>query len=208
ARENAAQLFSYAAGGFRDFTRIASSHPEMWRDICIANRDRLLEEIDRYSKNLGSMRKIVGAADSAALEKLFAEARAARHRRLDAALVMTGGEYRLAGAPRMHERPSGDLVNALRGIGADVEYLGADGYPPLALHPAAIKLNEPVTVKGDVSSQFLTALLMALPLLDSKSRVEVRGELISRPYVEITLNVMRRFGVEVARREWHSFEVP
>jgi len=129
-------------------------------------------------------------------------------RPLTAALVMTGGEYRLAGAPRMHERPIGDLVNALRGIGADVEYLGADGYPPLALHPAAIKLNEPVTVKGDVSSQFLTALLMALPLLDSKSRVEVRGELISRPYVEITLNVMRRFGVEVARREWHSFEVP
>src|SRR6266513_1127694 len=81
---------------------------------------------------------------------------------------------------------------------------GADGYPPLALHPAAIKLNEPVTVKGDVSSQFLTALLMALPLLDSKSRVEVQGELISRPYVEITLNVMRRFGVEVARREWRS----
>ena len=129
-------------------------------------------------------------------------------RPLTAALVMTGGEYRLAGGPRMHERPIGDLVNALRGIGADVEYLGADGYPPLALHPAAIKLNEPVTVKGDVSSQFLTALLMALPLLDSKSRVEVRGELISRPYVEITLNVMRRFGVEVARREWHSFEVP
>src|SRR5437773_5811836 len=121
---------------------------------------------------------------------------------------MSGGEYRLGGAPRMHERPIGDLVNALRGIGADVEYLGADGYPPLALHPAAIKLNEPVTVKGDVSSQFLTALLMALPLLDSKSRVEVQGELVSKPYVEITLNVMRRFGVEVARQEWRAFQVP
>jgi 3-phosphoshikimate 1-carboxyvinyltransferase len=129
-------------------------------------------------------------------------------RPLTAALVMSSGEYRLSGAPRMHERPIGDLVNALRAIGADVEYLGADGYPPLALHPATIKLNEPVTVKGDVSSQFLTALLMALPLLDSKSRVEVRGELISRPYVEMTLNVMRRFGVEVTRKEWHSFEVP
>jgi len=83
ARENAAQLFSYAAGGFRDFTRIASSHPEMWRDICIANRDRLLEEIDRYSRNLGSIRNIVEAADSAALEKLFTEARDARQRWLD-----------------------------------------------------------------------------------------------------------------------------
>ena len=83
ARENAAQLFSYAAGGFRDFTRIASSHPEMWRDICIANRDRLLEELDRYSKNLGSIRKIIAAADSSALEKLFSDARAARQRWLD-----------------------------------------------------------------------------------------------------------------------------
>ncbi len=83
ARANAAQLVSYAAGGFRDFTRIASSHPEMWRDICIANRDRLLEEIDRYSKNLGSIRKIIEAADSAALEKLFSDARAARQRWLD-----------------------------------------------------------------------------------------------------------------------------
>ncbi len=83
ARANAARLFSYAAGGFRDFTRIASSHPEMWRDICVANRDRLLEEIDRYSKNLGSMRKIIEAADSAALEKLFSDARAARRRWLD-----------------------------------------------------------------------------------------------------------------------------
>jgi len=83
ARANAARLFSYAAGGFRDFTRIASSHPEMWRDICIANRDRLLEEIDRYSKNLGSMREIIEAADSAALEKLFSDARAARRRWLD-----------------------------------------------------------------------------------------------------------------------------
>jgi prephenate dehydrogenase len=83
ARENAAQLFSYAAGGFRDFTRIASSHPEMWRDICIANRDRLLEEIDRYSKHLGSIGKIIAAADSSALEKLFSDARAARQRWLD-----------------------------------------------------------------------------------------------------------------------------
>src|SRR5205823_2560709 len=124
----------------------------------------------------------------------------------------TAGKVRLPGSKSISNRvlllaalASGDTeVSGL----VDAESLGADGYPPLALHPAAIKLNEPVTVKGDVSSQFLTALLMALPLLDSKSRVEVQGELISRPYVEITLNVMRRFGVEVARREWHSFEVP
>jgi prephenate dehydrogenase len=83
ARENAAQLFSYAAGGFRDFTRIASSHPEMWRDICIANRDRLLVELGRYTKKVDALRRILESGDPAALEKLFAEARAARQRWLD-----------------------------------------------------------------------------------------------------------------------------
>ena len=77
-RGNAEQLFSYAAGGFRDFTRIASSHPEMWRDICIANRDRLLEELTRYSAQLGFVEKLLQAGDGDGLEKLFAEARAAR----------------------------------------------------------------------------------------------------------------------------------
>jgi prephenate dehydrogenase len=77
-REHAAQLFSYAAGGFRDFTRIASSQPEMWRDICVANRDRLLIELEKYTRKLGAMQKLLEAADGAALEKLFAEARAAR----------------------------------------------------------------------------------------------------------------------------------
>jgi prephenate dehydrogenase len=77
-RPNAEQLFSYAAGGFRDFTRIASSHPEMWRDICVANRDRLLDEIERYAAKLAHLQKLIGAADGAALEKLFAEARDAR----------------------------------------------------------------------------------------------------------------------------------
>src|SRR5690242_357468 len=78
ARPNAEQLFGYAAGGFRDFTRIASSHPEMWRDICVANRDRLLAELERYQAKLGQLRLLVQAGDGAALERLFAEAREAR----------------------------------------------------------------------------------------------------------------------------------
>lgn len=77
-RANAEQLFSYAAGGFRDFTRIASSHPEMWRDICVANRDRLLSELDRYGAKLAQVRSLLEAGDGAALERLFAEAREAR----------------------------------------------------------------------------------------------------------------------------------
>jgi prephenate dehydrogenase len=79
-RDNGAQLFGYAAGGFRDFTRIASSHPEMWRDICLANRDRLLVELDRYAGKLQAVRTLLEAADGAGLEKLFAEAREARNR--------------------------------------------------------------------------------------------------------------------------------
>ena len=77
-RNNSAQLFSFAAGGFRDFTRIASSHPEMWRDICLANRDRLLQELKLYANELGSIRKLIDNGDGAGLEKLFAAARDAR----------------------------------------------------------------------------------------------------------------------------------
>jgi 3-phosphoshikimate 1-carboxyvinyltransferase len=128
-------------------------------------------------------------------------------RPLTAALAFSGGEYRLCGVPRMHERPIGDLVDALRGIGARVEYLAKQGFPPLAVRPGKLK-TETVKVRGDVSSQFVTALLMALPLSGRHSRIEVQGELISKPYVEITLNVMRRFGVEVKRSGWRYFEVP
>jgi prephenate dehydrogenase len=83
ARENAAQLFAYAAGGFRDFTRIASSHPEMWRDICIANRDRLLQELDQYRGELDSICGLLQAGDAAGLEKVFADARESRNRWLN-----------------------------------------------------------------------------------------------------------------------------
>ncbi len=79
-RANSGQLFGYAAGGFRDFTRIASSHPEMWRDICTANRVALLAELDRYVDRLGTLRVPLAAGDSVALEKVFAEARSARNR--------------------------------------------------------------------------------------------------------------------------------
>jgi 3-phosphoshikimate 1-carboxyvinyltransferase len=128
-------------------------------------------------------------------------------RPLTAALAFSSGEYRLSGVARMHERPIGDLVDALRGIGARVDYAGREGYPPLAIHPGNIS-SSTLRVRGDVSSQFLTALLMALPLSGKPARIEVQGELISKPYVEITLNVMKRFGVEVKRTGWRYFDVP
>ena len=126
-------------------------------------------------------------------------------RPLTAALALCGGHYRLSGVPRMHERPIGDLVDALRQVGAVIAYLQNEGFPPLEISPAAVVENNVVRVRGDVSSQFLTGLLMALPLTGRPLTIEVIGELISKPYVEITLNLMERFGVQVARDGWCSF---
>jgi 3-phosphoshikimate 1-carboxyvinyltransferase len=108
----------------------------------------------------------------------------------------------------MHERPIRDLVDALGQIGAKIEYCGAEGYPPLRIAEGGIFLPEAVRVRGDVSSQFLTALLIALPLLGHRARIEVVGELISKPYVEITLNMLERFGVRVQREGWSAFTLP
>jgi 3-phosphoshikimate 1-carboxyvinyltransferase len=128
-------------------------------------------------------------------------------RPLTAALALAGGDYRLTGVARMHERPIGDLVDALRALGANVVYLGNDGFPPLQIAPPAASPAARVSVRGDVSSQFLTALLMAAPLLNRDVTIEVAGELISKPYIEITLAMMARFGVSVQRDGWRSFRI-
>jgi 3-phosphoshikimate 1-carboxyvinyltransferase len=132
-------------------------------------------------------------------------------RPLTAALAVNGGNYRIHGVPRMHERPIGDLVDGLRQIGAKVDYEENEGYPPLRIRPAQISADAPIRVRGDVSSQFLTSLLMTLPLLRTESgvsTVQVDGELISKPYIEITIKLMARFGIEVERNGWHQFVVP
>ncbi|MDO9026142.1 3-phosphoshikimate 1-carboxyvinyltransferase [Zwartia sp.] len=132
-------------------------------------------------------------------------------RPLTAALAMMGGHYTLSGVPRMHERPIGDLVDGLREMGARLNYLDNPGYPPLEILTPEL-LSDRVRVQGSVSSQFLTAVLMAGPLAVARSgrplTVEVVGELISKPYIEITLNLMARFGVNVERRGWQEFVVP
>lgn len=132
-------------------------------------------------------------------------------RPLTAALSLMGGQYRLAGVARMHERPIGDLVDALRQWGADIEYLAQDGYPPLHIGAGSIDASLPISVAGAVSSQFLTALLLAAPVLAQKSAkpvvIDVVGELISKPYIEITLNLMARYGVHVQRDGWQRFTI-
>ncbi|MCE9633112.1 MAG: 3-phosphoshikimate 1-carboxyvinyltransferase [Methylophilales bacterium] len=128
-------------------------------------------------------------------------------RPLTAALALSGGHYTLSGVPRMHERPIGDLVDALRQIGANIEYLGNEGFPPLKISPAKIDVSKPIKIRGDVSSQFLTALLIALPLTGKVATIEVVSELISKPYIDITLNLMAKFGVQVQRDGWQNFAI-
>lgn len=129
-------------------------------------------------------------------------------RPLTAALAVLGGDYTLHGVSRMHERPIGDLVDALNSIGARIGYTGEPGFPPLHIQRGLLR-SERIKVRGNVSSQFLTSLLMAAPLMAREHDVviDVVGELISKPYIEITLNLMRRFGVEVVRDGWQSFTV-
>ena len=146
--------------------------------------------------------------------KLFLGNAGTAMRPLTAALTLLGGEFELSGVPRMHERPIGDLVDALRQLGCQIDYLGNEGYPPLRIaHGAgmpALRLAEPIRVRGDVSSQFLTALLMALPLVAREQDVviEVVGELISKPYIHITLELLARFGIAVQRSDWQRFTIP
>jgi len=130
-------------------------------------------------------------------------------RSLTAALAFADGRYRIDGVARMRERPIGDLVAALNDLGARIEYEGTAGYPPLRIEPARGLLRDEVAIRGDVSSQFLTGLLMAAPLVAPPQglRVQVAGELISQPYVAMTVAMMKRFGVEVAR-SGDTFVVP
>ena len=196
-------LAALAEGETRIFDLLASDDTE-----------RMLEALEalgvecRFESEGVCRVKGVGGAFAVKQAELFLGNAGTAFRPLTAALALSGGKYRLSGVPRMHERPIGDLVEGLRQLGADVECLADEGFPPLAIHPGKIQAGGVVQVRGDVSSQFLTALLMALPLSGGGAVVEVVGELISKPYIEITLALMERFGVSVKREGWQRFEVP
>jgi 3-phosphoshikimate 1-carboxyvinyltransferase len=176
--------------------------------LMLAALERLGVELNR---DLGARRVVVrgcGGRFPVLQADLFLGNAGTAFRPLTAVLAVLGGDYRLTGVARMHERPIRDLVDALRQIGVEIEYLAAQGYPPLKIGPGNIYLPNAVRVRGDVSSQFLTALLIALPLLGHRVRIEVVGELISKPYVEMTLKMLERFGVKVEREGWSAFVVP
>ncbi len=195
-------LAALASGETRLHDLLASDDTRVMQDA--------LRTLGIAVKQEADMTVVIGAGGAFPVKaaELFLGNAGTAFRPLTAALALCRGEYRLSGVARMHERPIGDLVDALRGLGAAIDYLGVAGYPPLHIKPATINAGGKVSVRGDVSSQFLTALLMALPLTGRQTTIAVEGELISKPYVEITLDTMRRFGVEVVRDGWAAFTIP
>jgi len=153
---------------------------------------------------------IAGQIDSSISLDLFLGNAGTAMRPLTAALAIMGASATMRGVTRMHERPIGDLVDALRQLGCVIDYTANEGFPPLQLKGCpSPKLDGPIRVRGDVSSQFLTALLMALPLVAKQNiTIEVQGELISKPYIEITLNLLAQFGIVVKRDQWSRFVIP
>ena len=128
-------------------------------------------------------------------------------RPLAAALCLGSGEFILTGEPRMKERPIGHLVDALRTAGAQVAYLENESYPPLSISGTGLQGGD-VAIDGSISSQFLTAFLMAAPFAKTDTRIRIRGELVSKPYIDITLHIMATFGARVENRNYQEFIVP
>lgn len=149
---------------------------------------------------------LAGALNTEQAQTLFLGNAGTAMRPLCAALTLGQGEFTLTGEPRMEERPIGDLVDALRQLGAQITYLKNDGFPPLTINATGLNGGD-VEIAGDLSSQFLTALLMVAPLAKSRVMIKIKGELVSKPYIDITLALMAQFGVNVINNDYQSFEI-
>ena len=147
-----------------------------------------------------------GAIECDAPQELYLGNAGTAMRPLCAALCLGRGSYILTGEPRMKERPIGDLVNALRQAGANIEYKGSEGYPPLSIEANGLNGGE-VSIDGAISSQFLTALLMSAPMAKESMTITIIGELVSKPYIDITIDIMRDFGVEVENDNYKRFYI-
>jgi len=174
---------------------------------------RMLESLStlgvKYQLSDNNTRCIVQGLDSSfntSNTELFLGNAGTAMRPITAALCVGGGDYELKGDPRMYERPIGDLVDALRQLGADISYLKDENYPPLKIVGTGLKGGE-VSIKGSISSQFLTALLMAAPFAQEDLSIVVDGELVSKPYIDITLDVMRSFGIEVTNDNYQRLSI-
>ncbi|MFN3629249.1 MAG: 3-phosphoshikimate 1-carboxyvinyltransferase [Casimicrobiaceae bacterium] len=208
---NRALLLAALAGGKTQLTRLLDSDDtQVMRDALA----RLGVEL-RGTPEAGLVVRGADQGFPVTTADLFVGNAGTAARSLVATLALTarpGARYTIDGVPRMRERPIGDLVDALSAIGARIGYLGNPGFPPLVIEGGAIDLSRPIPIRGEVSSQFLTGLLLALPPVTAEAgheaQVVVAGELISKPYVEITLAMMRAFGVMVEREGWQRFTVP
>ncbi|NLS11309.1 3-phosphoshikimate 1-carboxyvinyltransferase [Vibrio sp. SM6] len=147
-----------------------------------------------------------GAFETKNVTELFLGNAGTAMRPLAAALCLGTGEYVLTGEPRMKERPIGHLVDALKQAGAKIDYLEAEGYPPLRILGTGLN-GGTVTIDGSISSQFLTAFLMAAPLAKQDVVIQIEGDLVSKPYIDITLHIMAQFGVEVENQNYQKFVV-
>lgn len=147
-----------------------------------------------------------GALKNAELQELFLGNAGTAMRPLCAALCLGKGTYVLTGEPRMKERPIGHLVDALRQAGAEISYLENEGYPPLKIEANGLKGGK-VEIDGSISSQFLTALLLASPMIETDLTISIIGELVSKPYIDITLDIMQKFGVEVSNDDYKTFKI-
>lgn len=161
---------------------------------------------DRQQCIVTGLRGTLDQASGSALKTLFLGNAGTAMRPLTAALCASVGQFELTGEPRMYERPIADLVDALRQCGADVQYLAEDGFPPLQINGHGLK-GGTISIRGNVSSQFLTAMLMVAPLCEGDVIIQVEGELVSKPYIDITLDVMKRFGVNVTNQAYQSFHI-
>lgn len=147
-----------------------------------------------------------GALARGQIETLFLGNAGTAMRPLAAALCFGNGEFVLTGEDRMFERPIGDLINAMKPLGIAVDYLGEIGFPPIKIKSGALEPAD-LSIDGSISSQFLTALLMAAPLLKRPITINVLGELVSKPYIDITIDVMKKFGVDVLNNDYQSFQL-
>ena len=153
--------------------------------------------------------KVIGGFHKFPIKKtsLFLGNAGTAFRPLVAILSILGGSYDLKGVARMHERPIKDLVDALLSIGADIKYLGQSGYPPLKISKSNILINGPIYINGNVSSQYLTALLIAAPLANQNLSIQIDGDLISKPYIDITLKLLEKFDIFYINKDWQSFKL-
>ncbi len=154
-----------------------------------------------------SVQGLGGVINSNKLQELFLGNAGTAMRPLCAALTLGNGEFVLTGEPRMEERPIGDLVDSLKALGADIQYLKHSGFPPLKIKATGLSGGD-VEIAGNLSSQFLTALLMVAPLAGAAVNIKVKGELVSKPYIDITLALMAQFGIKVINHDYQRFEIP